>query len=286
MPPPRGSTGSKFDFKTMLKSSIERRRLIPAITAYLSDPDFDDIHMVIEGWNRSKRRHDGWWHPSGQATWDERALFLYLTQPEKVISEDIPSAGVKAITAGKFWHLFEQEILCRMGMLVEHDNPPGVHRAERPLSSAAHRVRGHTDGKLIETPRWPVPELLEIKSINEFQIDKIVDEDILREKKPGYWGQTQDYLWMEFGPGEGAMRYLIVHPSYPFPEVEFVVTPDARYQKRRMRLYARTWEAVQAHLAEDPEDQLPDICTGCVPGKGLTKTCALRISCPIGDSRA
>lgn len=270
-----------FDFSQTLRAITEKRRLIPLVNAYFNQPRFG-FDIPVEPW--TDRHHDGYWHPSSHGTWDARALFLYLAYPEKVLGEKMGPPSVKAVTSGKFWHMFYQFILLDMGVLIPHDNPQGMSPAEVPLRSEEYRIRGHADGHLVDDANYS-DELLEVKTINEFQSEKVVNQESLEELKPEYYGQTQTYLFLKFGPGRGTMRYLVVHPGFPFKEIEFTVEADARYQRRRMRTYRDTWALVQAHQrGEDVE--LPDICTGCGGGKGLTKVCALRRPCPIGRTHA
>lgn len=268
------------DLTKTLTQTKEKRRLVPQIIAALSSKGFEDFSITIEGY-KSGRGHDGWWHPSAHSLWTPRQLFLYLAYPDQVEFEKFGPESIKAVTVGKFWGEFYQHLLLSMGELVAFPNPPGMSPAEVPLSSAEMRLRGHADGCLVDRGDF-VDELLELKSINEFQKDKITDWHILWDKKPGYFGQTQDYLLMHFGePGVGSMRYLIVHPGYPFTEMEFVVPAHADYQRKRAKVYRDTWARAQEHQAGlSPE--LPRAC--CNIGSGLSKTCAVRFECSQGAS--
>lgn len=256
-----------MDFSVMLHDIVEKKRLLPLIRAALQG-GFPDFSVDVEGF--SLRPHDGWWHPSMVGTWTQRKLFLYLARPDLVTPEDFENLSIEAVTVGKFWHVFYQTLLqtCT-NVLVE---------PEIAICDQEHRVRGHADGLLAADDRWG-PELLEIKTINEFQFPKLASNDDVKKLKPDYYAQAQDYLAIHFGYGVGAMRFLVVYPGVPFPKNEFVVTASERYQRRRMQVYADAWGQVQEYRAGG-HVELAEAC--CMPTTAMARQCACRVPCPIG----
>ena len=200
------------------------------------------------------------------STWTVRQLYLYLVAPTLLTQERMPMTGVLAVTAGTFWHRFLQLLWLRTGHIVEDEVPV--------LDEATNR-RGHADGIL------PSGECLEIKTINEFQVVKVIDEESLKEKKFGYWAQTQDYLDIL---GIDVMRYFIMHPAYPFAMSEFLVKADKRYQAKRRSEYLQALEMADKHpdgryLADLSQT---DIAACCSPNSAAARKCDARLACPIG----
>lgn len=238
--------------KQAVKAIDNDQELIPGTLALLVDPDFDEFSIKVEKWG--KRAYDGWFHPSTHATWTARQLYYYLVAPNHVEVETMTMTSVIAITQGHFLHDFFQHIWMGKGLLDE---------AEVPMEDPQHNRRGHADGRR-------GVEVVEIKSINDYQIDKIVNEAILKEKKPGYWYQAQEYLDML---GMEVMRYFMVTTSYPYKMQEFLVRFDpehARVQRRKYR------SAINAR----DRGVLPPAC--CTPGSNEAKACPVRRACPIG----
>jgi hypothetical protein len=256
------------DFARTIKGIANNEILIPAAHTALFDPEFKGFVIDMEGWKEDLRVYDGWFHPSTQATWTVRQLYVYLVAHQLLDQERLTLDSILAITQGKFWHKFFQRVWLDQGTLIKDEVPV--------LDEDTNR-RGHADGFLF------TGEGLEIKTINEHQVSKIVSEDILREKKPQYWGQTQDYLDIL---GLKSMRYFMINPSYPFPKTEFVVQANKSYQDKRRVEYKQAIElatkfpdvtAMQSSTFPAP------VC--CAPRSKESKACPARYACPIGQMR-
>lgn len=253
------------DFARTIKGIASNEVLIPIMHAALYDPEFEGFSVPVTGWQKDKRHYDGWFHPSYHSTWTVRQLYIYLTAYHLLEEERMPLTGVLAVTAGKFWHMFIQRILLDNGILVK-DEVPIRHEETNRL--------GHADGYL------STGEALEIKTINGFQVDKIISEAVLREKKPQYWAQTQDYLDCL---GLSSMRYLMINPDYPFRMSEFVVMSNRPYQVQRRAEYKQAIELAQrfpdATYLGDPQSTVP---TCCAPRSKEARGCPTKHACPIG----
>jgi hypothetical protein len=242
--------------------------LIPSAIVALNDPHFAGFSVEVEPFE--ERPYDGKFHPSMHATWTVRQLYLYLVAPLLLEPERRPLNNVLAVTAGRFWHRFFQQLWLTSGDLVLDE----VALEDLPTN----RV-GHADGLLVNG------EGLEIKTINEYQVLKITDEAALREKKFDYWAQSQDYLAMA---NWEVMRFFFVYPGWPFPMSEFVVKADAARQATRRSTYLQALELAAAH--PDP-DFLQDrnqakIAACCSPGSAAAARCPVRLACPIGRAES
>lgn len=246
-------TALRDALRATLRDAVDDRMLTATTRALMMDPDFDGFEVPVEPW--TKRGYDGWFHPSTHATWTERQLFLYLTQPELVEVEQMQLTSVIAITQGHFLHNFLQRLWLNCGTLLE---------AEVPLVDKKHHRRGHMDGRLKSG------EALEIKTMNDYTLPKIVDAESLLEKKPGYYAQTQDYLDMS---GYEAMRYFIISTSYPYRMGEFVVPADRVYQQAQRNKYAAALEAAR-------RSRVPAAC--CALRSAAATSCPVKNACEIG----
>lgn len=244
---------NKPAFRRMLRELTEGKVIVPIIRAALSNPTFTGFEVPVEGW--IPRPYDGWFHPSTHATWTDRQLTYYLTHGAKVPAEQPDLLFVLSVTQGKFWHEFIQRILLQKGIMV---------RKEVPLRDEIHNRTGHTDGEL-ESGR-----LFEFKTASERVIRKMTSVEDLKEYKPGYYAQTQDYLDMA---GAEEMHYFIMQLSAPFAMEEFIVPADPEFQAAQRAKYRRAIEAAQSGT-------LPNAC--CAIGSAESKGCPVRNFCPIG----
>lgn len=242
--------------RATLKAVDQEKILTPIFLALLHDPKFKGFTIEVEGWK--PRPYDGKFHPSSHAEWSVRQLFLYLTAPESMRPETMDLQSVLAITQGKFWHTFLQKLWLDHGIL---------QLDEVPLADPRYNLVGHMDGLLTTM------EGLEIKTINDFQLPKITDAASLKEKKPGHYAQTQDYLMIS---GLTAMRYFMIAMSMPYPTQEFVVEFDEEFQLAQQRKY-------RAALDAAAELRLPQSC--CTPRSPEAKECPVRGACDIGRLR-
>lgn len=247
---------SSLNLRNALKQTLREvddgKILTPITRSSLLDPQFKGFNVKVEPWR--KRPYDGWFHPSEHATWTPRQLFLYLTRPEIVEQEQMHLTSVIAITQGHFFHTFLQNLWLKNGILLE---------AERSLVDEIHHRKGHTDGLLDG-------EALEIKTINDRQLPKIFDTASLREKKPAYFAQGQDYLDMS---GMPRMRYFFIATSYPYPSSEFVVERDEQFQQEQRLKYRQALDTASA-------GKMPSVC--CPLRSAIARSCPVRGGCEIG----
>lgn len=252
-----------LDFSSMIGSAQKGEVLIPVIYKMLNAPDFKGFDVDVEPF--TTRPYDGYFHPSSHSLFTVRQLYLYLTRPDVLQLEGLDLKGVLAVTAGKFWHRFFQMLWLDEGVLLQD---------EVRVHDESTRRTGHADGLLRNG------DALEIKSVNDFQILKIENEEVLKDKKPQYWGQTQDYLDIL---GIDAMRYFTIAPTWPFHMGEFVVRADQKYQIRRRNEYLRAVELAEKHPEGNAVDESFNLVSACCSPKSKTaKQCFARLACPIG----
>lgn len=253
-----------LDFSSMISSAQKGDVLKPIVHRVLYNPTFKGFDVPVRAW--TARPYDGKFHPSSHSLLTVRQLYLYLTRPQLLSNEVMELTGVLAVTSGNFWHEFLQRLWIEDGTMI---------RAEVPVRDDETNRVGHADGELTNG------DIVEIKSINEFQIHKIDNEMILKQKKPEYWGQTQDYLDCL---GRDIMRYFIIHPAWPFPMMEFTVKADKKYQAQRRGEYMRAIEMAQqmpdGTYADDKNSLVLPTC--CSPGSKTAQSCFARLACPVG----
>lgn len=254
------------EFRRFVRDINAGKVLVPAIRAELSNPKFRGFTVPVEGWD--SREHDGWFHPSSQATWTARQLYYYLERPDMFEAEPPTPLFVLAVTQGKFWHEFIQRLLLDLGRLVPNEGSTRkdniLRRAEISLVDKEINVRGHADGRL------PDGRLFEFKTMSDFKIKKIKTWEDVKRLCPEYYGQTQDYLAID---GAEAMVYVIMSLASPFPMEEIVVPADKAFQAEQREKYM---EAIQAAA----DQRLPSVC--CAPKSKEAKACPARLVCPIG----
>lgn len=258
---------TKPAFRRMLREVKDEKILVPFMRAALSKPTFTGFKVNVEGW--SSRPYDGWFHPSTHADWTARQLALYLLHGADM-EESMPDLMfVLSVTQGSFWHEFVQRLLLDGGILLPN---PGttkrdsiIKRAEIPIRDPEHNRTGHADGRLTD-------ELFEFKSASERVIAKLQSVEDLKQYKPGYYTQIQDYLDVT---GFLKARYFVMQLSAPFAMAEFVVPADPGFQMQQRAKYREAIEAVEA-------DELPDAC--CSIGSKEAKACPVAAFCPIGKA--
>jgi hypothetical protein len=243
----------KQAFQTTITSIRDDKIITPIIQAELLDPDFEGFTVPVRPW--TPRPYDGKFHPSTHASWTALQLYYYLTSPHLIEQEQMTLTSVIAITQGHFLHEFLQRILLRNGILLT---------AEESLDDPEHNRTGHMDGRL-------KGEGLEIKTINDFQIKTVIDTESLREKKPSYYGQSQDYMDMA---GLSAMRFFLIATSYPYPMSEFVVLADPEYQAAQRAKYKLAINAARRGRMR------PRPC--CSMNSVMARGCPVRGACEIG----
>jgi hypothetical protein len=235
------------------ESKNEKKIITPYVRAALTNPAFQGFWVEVEGW--TPRPYDGYFHPSTHSTWTARQLSYYLTNPDELIQEQPDLLFVLAVTQGKFWHKFIQLLLLAAGILVED---------EVPLKDLVYNRKGHADGRLYNG------EYFEFKTMNERSIRKVKTIQDLIMYHPDYYAQTQDYLDVL---GAESMRYFIMALASPFPMQEFVVPADPAFQAAQREKYR------QAIVGAETEIR-PDFC--CQPRSLQSKSCPVRLACPMG----
>jgi hypothetical protein len=240
-------------FRRMLKDAQQNKIITPVIASMLSNPSFEGFDVPVEDW--TPRPYDGWFHPSTHATWNVRQLTHYLLQGSEMPEARPELLFVLAVTQGKFWHSFIQKLLMENG-LMEKD--------EVPLVDHEHHRRGHTDGLLRNG------ELFEFKTASERVIKKLGSVEDLKQYKPEYYAQTQDYLDMAQAE---EMRYFVMSLAAPFPMVEFVVPADRNFQAAQRGKYLQALMYAEAK-------EFPPAC--CAPRSTESKACPVRLLCPYG----
>ena len=254
-------------FRRALTEIHDGAVLLPIIRGELARPDFEGFTVPVEAW--AEREPDGWFHPSEHATWSARQLALYAARPQLAERERPQLTSILAMTQGKFWHTFFQTLLAANGILTE---------AEKPLTDPGHNRRGHMDGLL------STGEGFELKTMAEHLIHKVKTVEDLREHHPGYYAQAQDYLDMA---GLAVMRMVIMSPANPYPMTELAIEADEVFQAAQRRKYRQALAAATG-IAEELGDTnagvpLPEAC--CVINSKESKTCPVRLACPIGSKK-
>lgn len=244
---------SSANFRRVLSDIHDKRILIPTIRAALADPSFKGFPLQIEPW--LTREWDGWFHPSTHATWTARQLTYLMGHPDIFVEEGRDLLFVLAVTQGKFWHTFIQRVLLDHHVLVQD---------EVPLIDPEHNRRGHADGRLADG------QLFEFKTAGDWVVKQMQTVADLKEHKPEYYAQTQDYLDMAGAP---SMRYLVMTLSSPFPMTEFVVPADPVFQAAQREKYTT---AITAHRS----GTVPDAC--CALRSKEARACPARHICPVG----
>lgn len=256
-----------------MRSLASDQILIPTLHAALYNPDFKGFQVPVDPWE--ERAYDGKFHPSTHSTWTVRQLYVYLVAHQMLVPDPFELTGVLAVTAGSFWHRFIQQILLESAMVVRQrpDGEP-IHPAEVVIDDPEHNRAGHADGQLVNG------EGLELKSINGHQVEKVISEAVLKEKKYPYYCQSQDYMDVL---GLEAMRFLMLNPDYPFRMSEFVVRRNPYYQAQRRFEYKQAVElATRYPDVRELDNPLTEIPACCAPKSQQAKTCPARNACPIG----
>lgn len=255
-------------FRRMLKEASKGDKVVPVLRAALYDPDFKDFWIKVEGYK--ERKPDGWFHPSEHPLVPERQLFYYLTEPERLVPEPYDPTKTLAVTAGSFFHSFSQTVLADKGLLIrqpevcecgaKHDAPNvEVYAINRESQS-----RGHSDGAL------SFGDGFEFKTGHPSIVGKIKDLESFKERKPGYYAQTQDYMRMLEWE---AMRVVFMALVFPFDMSEIIVPFDRQFATGVRDKYMRVLQAAADQRITDP-------C--CNPGSADSKICFARAVCPVG----
>jgi hypothetical protein len=234
------------NFQTLVSNADAGMVAVPKMQALLTDPNFKGFSVYIPGFS-SKRKPDGWFHPSTHPLWAERQLYYYLTQPDDLVEDPFDSAGALAVTVGSTLHDAIQSVGLANGLLERFPNCAcgGKHNeAEVMLIDEDAGCRGHSDGVWQATG-----DGFEIKTAHSNVVDGMnkvaFGEERLefyRSKKPQYYAQNQEYLRMS---GRDRMIVMFVGTQYPYAFSEIHVPFDRAYSFKIRSKYLRVREAVK-----------------------------------------
>jgi hypothetical protein len=255
----------------------------PMVESYLHHAKFPDVFTVTFRNEGEERRPDGYFHPSTHPLMGERQLFYYLTRPEDWMAEEISYPSRMAMIMGTAVHSFIQMCMLDDGVLVRPKGtcvacgkPHGFKKGQCPEHGAIDTElgrRGHGDG-LLNLPKWGMG-WFEFKTINDKAAIRLSDHNLdwLKEKKPEYYAQIQDYLDMT-GLPKAIILFAVL--GYPWHLVEIEVPYDVAYATSLRAKYRRVREAVAS-------GEVPDAC--CAPLSKEAKACCARGVCPVGRLR-
>lgn len=258
-------------FRRMLSTANRGEVLVPILQAALFDPSFKAFTVRVDGF--VARPPDGWFHPSTHPVAGERALYYYLTEPDRMINPIRDPHSVMAVTQGKFWHDFIQGVLLEAKALKRNPKPGrGMNAAEWPWKHEKTRSRGHTDGLTMDE------EVFEFKTMGKNRLDRFPvggpeDPDVLaylRRIMPDYYAQGQEYMRLS---GRRRWRAVILGMEYPYPMREITMTYDPFYADQIVQKYERVLQAVA-------DQRPPSFCCG---GGAAAKECPARGICEMGS---
>lgn len=232
-------------FRKLIKSIDNDEKIVPLLRTALWDPNFKSFTIKVDGF--SKRKPDGWFHPSTHPLWTEPMLYLYMSNPESLIREPFDPASTMAVTAGSFFHDFVQTVLLQEKVLERHPNCPcGLRKhsdAEVLLVDEEVRSRGHSDGVTFDGDGF------EFKTMNTMKMGRIPkgrpdDPEVLAwfvDRCPDYYAQAQEYLRMS---KRLRMVVVILSLTYPFEMREIHVPFDPGFAFAVRDKFARVIQAV------------------------------------------
>lgn len=267
-------------FRRMAQMVSQDVFLVPLIEAYLRSAKFPKVFNVTFRDEGQERKPDGFFHPSTHPEWPERMLFYYLTEPEKMIPEEIAAENRMAMLMGTGVHDIIQVCMIDAGILLKPTGTcvccgktHGRRKNECNEWGAIDPVlgrRGHMDG-ILEIEGWGRGPF-EFKTISDKATRGLEHHDLewLKERKPGYYKQVQDYLDMT-----GYQKAMIVFGilGFPWRLVEIEVPIDYQFLSKHRAKY-------QSVRTAEKDGVLPDPC--CAIGSKTAKTCPARRVCPIG----
>jgi hypothetical protein len=266
-------------FRRVLKGAIGHEVLIPQVQVALHNPSFEAFEVPTLAFH--ERQYDGWLHPSTHPLWPERQLYYYLNQGDSFEHDPIGVDGTMAVTQGNFWHSFLQRVLLDSGLIrnVDMGATHAHDQAELYVEDKTCLTRGWMDGVLnSDVFSITVDEGLEIKTASSRVTNSLPKgppgdpERIgwLKEKRPQYYAQAQEYLRMS---KMSTQRFLFVNLEYPFAMHEIAVPFDYSYSQRVVDKYRSVIQAVA-------DGEIPDAC--CAVRSDQARICPARLLCPVG----
>ncbi len=231
-------------FRSGLLAIAKGEILVPPLRAYLSNPDFKGMTLVVPP--IKKRIPDRWFHPSTHPQWADRALWLNLVVPEMLLEEPRDHGDMLALTVGSIWHTILEDALEELGLLdggkeIAFEDPPSMSRG---------KVDGVHGG-----------EIIEIKTMKAERMRKLTSADDYLAANPTYHLQALEYMRIS---GLRRERVLLMSLTYPYEMREFVVEYDLGLAQQTADRFRR--------VVQDAADGRVPMCSGCkgfCPAKGI-----------------
>jgi hypothetical protein len=254
--------------------------LVPRILAYFNSGKFPGrVDASLIG-RDVERKPDGWFHPSTHPGWTERALYVYLTEPERLTPRQWNYEGRMSANLGTMAHELVKAALIHDGSLLAPDGDAcescglprkgrGAKCNEQGYSDLDLMSRGHVDGRLHPRLGLGVGGF-DLKTTNDRAITKLTNNDVdhFRTKWPYYYDQMQEYMRIS------GLRFFIVlflSLGYPWECKEVRIDFDEVRSFEIEQKYRRVREAVGT-------GSVPGDCCRFVPGaKG--KECQAETFC-------
>lgn len=237
-------------FRKGIASIAKGDKLIAPIRAYLYNPDFQAFTVEVKGiGNRAPDYH---FHPSEHPSWNDRSLYIWMTEPDLLLKEPQEPTAVLAMTAGSIWHSIIGRVLVDLGL---------VDQLEVFVEDKVRRTRGSMD--------WVAgSEVGELKTMKDQILGRINSVEDYLQRYPGYHLQANEYMRMS---GLRSERVLLMALTFPYEMREFVIPYDMALGFAQEQKYERVLQAVA-------DGRMP-MCNGCV-GKDRAK-CPARGVCAV-----
>lgn len=237
------ASGNSPAFRTGLRAIERGDVLVPALRAYLHNPEFRGFDIKVRG--IGKRPWDGVFHPSTHPSWTPKALWLYQRANGLLLEEPIDPSAILAMTAGSLWHAMIERSLLDVGLLVSNE----VHFKDPDTKSS-----GSADGLVKEILAEP-EHLFEFKTMKDMILRRVLSVQDFIDRHPTYYLQALEYMRMS---GYRKMRFLLMAPTYPFEMKEFVIEynhADANVTRDKYR-----------YVLQAAADGDVPLCSGCKKG--------------------
>jgi hypothetical protein len=247
--------------RSTLKDFTAGLEVLPLINNYFNAGNRPDVNFRLTPHPLDQVAGDDWFHPSTHPTWDERALYHYLTEPENLFPDPPDMSSTLAKDFGSMCHQYIQGAMENIGILPRdlqacQSCPPEKDCREPGFEDPEVGTRGHADGILDLPNRVRGEALFEFKSAGDFggrrmlKLDNL-DVDGFRETWPDYYAQAICYQKLS---GRRLSIVLMMGLGFPFHLREFHIPYDMAYANEIWGKYARVRQAVA--------DQRPEVC-GC-----------------------
>lgn len=261
--------------------------LIRRVHTYFNSGKFPK-HVEADLIDRHKEREpDGWFHPSTHPGWNERQLYVYLTNPGILVPRGWNYEGRMSANLGTMAHELIKEALIDDGSLIRPEGETcgscGLPRKgrvkcnEHGFSDLVTMSRGHIDGMLAPEIRRPEDEGyggMDLKTSNEMSVRSLPNNDVeyFRRKWPYYYDQMQEYMRIS------GLRFFIVlflSLGYPWQMKEVRVDYDPVRAFEIEQKYLRVREAAE-------ESRVPSECCKFLPGTKGMDECPAVTACRRG----